>query len=139
MAGKYLGLGTVFKVDENDDGNSHTTITLAMDGTPPARKRVRIDGTALADTLSTYELGMEDFSEFSFTQFWDPVDTQHASLDTLFASKAVVEWQISYTSGDLAEFEGYVSELAPETIVKDKLLGRKVTVQRKSDITTTTP
>lgn len=137
MANKYLGLGSVFKVDEDDNGSGHTTITLCVDGTPPARKRVRIDATALTDTLSTYKMGMEDFSEFSFTQFWDPVDTQHASLDTLFGSKAVVEWQIVFTSGETDEFEGFVSELSPATIVKDQLLTRKVVVQRKGDITRT--
>jgi len=137
MASKYLGLGSVFKVDEDDNGTGHTTITLTVDGTPPARKRVRIDATALTDTLSTYKMGMEDFSEFSFNQFWDPVDTQHASIDTLFANKTVVEWQIVYTSGETDEFEGYVSAIEPATIVKDQLLMRKVTVQRKGDITRT--
>jgi hypothetical protein len=137
MAGKYLGLGTVLKVDENDDGLLHTAITLAVDATPPARKRVRIDGTTLGDTLSTYELGMEDFSEFSFNHLWDPLDAQHVSFDTLFVAKTVVEYQIVYTSGETDEFEGYVSALEPATITKDGLLSRKVTVQRKSDITRT--
>jgi hypothetical protein len=137
MAGKYLGLGTVLKVDENDDGLLHTAITLAVDATPPARKRVRIDGTTLDATLSTYELGMEDFSEFSFNHLWDPLDAQHVSFDTLFVAKTVVEYQIVYTSGETDEFEGYVSALEPATITKDGLLSRKVTVQRKSDITRT--
>jgi hypothetical protein len=137
MANKYLGLGTVLKVDEDDNGSGHTTITLVVDATPPARKRVRIDGTVLADTLSTYELGMEDFSEFSFSQLWDPIDTQHASLDTLFGAKTVVEWQIVYTSGETDEFEGYVSALEPQALTKDGLNSRKVTVQRKSATTRT--
>jgi hypothetical protein len=137
MASKYLGLGTTFKVDEDDSGTVHTTITLCVDGTPPARKRVRIDATGLTDTLSTYKMGMEDFSEFSFTQYWDPIDTQHASLDTLFGAKTVVEWQIVYTSGETDEFEGFVSALEPQPVVKDQLLTRKVTVQRKTATTRT--
>lgn len=137
MANKYLGLGTVLKVDEDDNGSGHTTITLAVDATPPARKRVRIDATVLSDTLSTYKMGMEDFSEFSFNQLWDPIDTQHASLDTLFGAKTVVEWQIIYTSGETDEFEGYVSALEPGTLAKDNLNQRKVTVQRKSATTRT--
>lgn len=135
MASKWLGLGTVLKVDEDDNGSGHTTITLIVDATPPARKRVRIEGTTLDATLSVHELGMEDFSEFSFTQFWDPIDTQHASLDTLFTAKTVVEWQIIYTSGETDEFEGYVGKLEPQPLTKDSLNARKVTVQRKSDTT----
>lgn len=137
MASKYLGLGTIFKVDEDDSGSTFTTITLCVDGTPPARKRVRIDGTTLDATLSTYELGMEDFSEFTFTQLWDPIDTQHASIDTLFGSKAVVIWTITYTSTEVDSFEGYVSALEPSPLTKDSLNARKVTVQRKSANTRT--
>lgn len=137
MASKYLGLGTLFKVDEDDSGSTFTTITLCIDGTPPKRSRVRIDATALTDTLSTYKMGMEDFSEFSFTQFWDPLDTQHVSLDTLFAAKTQVIWTITYTSGEVDSFEGFVSELSPTTVAKDQLLQRKVVVQRKTDTTRT--
>lgn len=137
MASKYLGLGSVFSVDENDSGSVFTAITLCVDGTPPARKRVRIDGTVLSETLSTYELGMEDFSEFTFTQLWDPLDTVHASIDTLFGAKTVVIWTITYTSTEVDSFEGYVSAMEPQTLTKDGLNSRKVTVQRKTAITRT--
>lgn len=137
MASKYLGLGTLFKVDEDDSGSTFTTITLCIDGTPPKRSRVRIDATGLTDTLSTYKMGMEDFSEFSFTQFWDPLDTQHVSLDTLFGAKTQVIWTITYTSTEVDSFEGFVSELSPTTVAKDQLLQRKVVVQRKTATTRT--
>jgi hypothetical protein len=138
MASKYIGLGTLFKVDENDDGTSHTTITLVITGTPPARKRERIDGTALADTLSTFEPGIEQHSEMMFTQFWEPGDTQHESIDTLFDAKTVVEWQIAYTTaGVVDEFEGWVSDMEPEPIVHNGIFQRKVTIQRTSAITRT--
>ena len=109
----------------------------SLDGTPPARKRVRIDATSLSDTLSTYKMGMEDHSEFSFTQFWDPLDTLHAAIDTLFANKTQVIWTITYTSSEVDSFEGFVSALEPTTITKDGLLQRKVTVQRKTATTRT--
>jgi hypothetical protein len=137
MAGKWLGNGTLVKVDEDDSGSTFTTCTLVVDCTPPARKRVRIDGTVLADTLSTYELGMEDFSEFGFNHLWDPLDTQHVSFDTLFGSKTVVIWTITYTSSEVDSFEGYVSALEPQTLTKDGLNSRKVTVQRKTATTRT--
>jgi hypothetical protein len=137
MASKWLGLGTLFKVDDDDSGSTFSTLSLAIDGTPPARKRVRIDATALSDTLSTYKMGMEDHSEFSFTQFWDPLDTLHAAIDTLFANKTQVIWTITYTSSEVDSFEGFVSALEPTTITKDGLLQRKVTVQRKTATTRT--
>lgn len=138
MANKLLGLGTVVKVDENDDGNSHTTVTLVLNATPPGRERELIDGTSLGDTLATYEAGIEMHSEFTFTQFWEPEDTVHASLDTLFGAKTVVEWQVVYSNTSTTdEFEGFVSRLAPQTIETNNLVMREVTVQRTSAITRT--
>jgi hypothetical protein len=144
MASKLLGLGTVVGVDENDGGSVFTTITLITDFTPPGRKRARIDGTTLTDTLSTYEGGIEEHSEFSFRQFWEPEDTQHASIDTLFglgsATAGKVLWNITYTSaapGTIDSFEGWVSDLEPQTIVKDGIVSRVVTVQRTGAITRT--
>jgi hypothetical protein len=80
---------------------------------------------------------MEDFSEFTFTQLLDPIDTQHASLDTLFGAKTSVIWTITYTSTEVDSFEGYVSALEPAALTKDGLCSRKVTVQRKTATTRT--
>lgn len=139
MAVKYIGLGTVFKVDENDDGATHTTITVVISGTPPPRTRELIDGTELSATLATYEAGIEQHSAYTFTQFWEPGDSQHESIDTLFGSKAVVEWQIVYTTAvaKTDEFEGFVSGLEPQPIVHNGIYQRQVTIQRKSAITRT--
>lgn len=139
MANKLLGLGTLVKVDENDDASGHTTCTLVMNATPPARERELIDGTSLSDTLATYEAGIETHSEFTFTQFWEPGDTQHESIDTLFGAKTVVEWQIVYTNGTPVtdEFEGFVSRMAPQSIETNSLVTREVTIQRKSATTRT--
>lgn len=137
MAAKWIGLGTVFKVDENDDAANHTAITLVMSGTPPPRTRVRIPAVALSDTLATDELGIEGVSDFVFTQFWEPGDTQHESIDTLFGSKAEVEWQIVYTSGETDEWNGKVVDIVPQAIVHDGVYQRQVTVHRTGAITRT--
>lgn len=143
MASKLLGLGTVVSVDENDGGSGFTTCTLVLSCTPPNRKRARIDGTSLSDTLATYEGGIEEHSEFSFTQFWEPEDTQHASLDTLFASASLtagkVLWNIVYVAspGTTDSFEGWISDLEPQTITASGLVQRNVTIQRTSAITRT--
>lgn len=138
MASKYIGLGTVMSVDEDDSGTTFTAITLCISGTPPARKRERIDGTSLSDTLATYELGIEQHSEFTFTQFWEPEDTMHASIDTLFGSKAQVIFTIAYTTGGTTDtFECKVSDMEPAEFVHNSIYQRKVTCQRMTAITRT--
>lgn len=139
MASKYIGLGTLVKVDENDDGSNHTTVTLVISGTPPGRTRELIDGTSLSDTLATYEAGIEQHSQFVFTQFWEPGDTVHESLDTLFANKTPVEFQIVFTTSPATtdEFEGFVSGLEPQAFVHNSIYQRQVTIQRTSAITRT--
>lgn len=138
MASRYIGLGTVFNVDEDDSGSTFTAITLVITGTPPPRTRELIDGTALSDTLATYEAGIEQHSQYVFTQFWEPEDTVHASLDTLFGAKTQVIFTINYTTGNTTDsFEGFVSGLEPQPIVHNGIYQRQVTIQRKTAITRT--
>jgi hypothetical protein len=129
MAAKNLGLGTVLTVNS-------VTLTLGIDATPPAKKRALIDGSTLSDSLATYEAGIEEHSEYMFTHFWEPGDTMHEGIDTLFGSKAEVAITLDYTdSGTTTEtFNGIVSDLEPQTIQKDNLLMRKVTIQRTGSI-----
>lgn len=130
MANKLLGLGTVLVVNAQ-------TVTLAIDATPPPRKRVLIDGSTLSDTLATNEAGMEDISDYEFNQFWEPGDSMHETLDTLFGSKASVTVTIQYTdTGTTTDsFSACVAALEPATIQKDNLYMRKVTLHRLGSIT----
>lgn len=138
MATHVLGLGTVVSVDEDDSGATFTAVTLVIDATPPGRERQEVDKTVLTDTLETANAGIELASHFTFTQYWHPKDTVHASLDTLFGSKTQVIFTIAYAnSADTDSFEGIVVKLEPEQIVKDKHIGRKVTVRRNTAITRT--
>lgn len=129
MAAKNLGLGTVLTVNA-------VTLTLGIDATPPGKKRALIDGSTLTDTLATYEAGIEEHSEYMFTHFWEPGDTMHEGIDTLFGNKTEVAITIDYTdSGTTTEtFNGIVSDLEPQTIQKNNLLMRKVTIQRTGAI-----
>lgn len=132
MATKYLGLGTAFKIDG-------TTITLVINGTPPGRSRVLVDCTALDDTLQTYKMGMEAFSEFKFTQYWERGDTQHDSIDTAFGSKTDATWKIVYTKASTVDtFTGLISAISPATITHDQIYQREVTIQRTGAIATGT-
>ena len=139
MASKVIGLGSLVKCDFDDDGNSHETVGLTRDLTPPGRAYNLVEAVALEDTLEVAELGIEERSEFTFTQFWKPGDTGHEKIDTLFNNKTEVEWQIVYplASPITDEFLGKVSAIAPEQITPKGTISRAVTVQRTSAITRT--
>lgn len=140
MATKQIALGTVIAVDVAD-GTSYATITLAIDATPPARKRERIPQTALSDTLATVAGGIETASEYVFNQYWHPTDTMHASLDTLFASGSAAagigHWKLTYPFATpiVDDFHGWISDLEPAALQANGMLMRKVTVQRTGAIT----
>jgi hypothetical protein len=134
---RTLGLGTVLAVDDDDSGTVFTTISLAVSATPPPRRRVRIPGTALADTLATEEAGIEDVSDYVFTHYYEPNETNGNLMTTLFAAKTKVLWQITYASSDIEAFEGLVMAIEPQQIVTDQLLTRQITIHRTGAISYT--
>jgi hypothetical protein len=134
---RTLGLGTVLAVDDDDSGTVFTTISLAVSATPPPRRRVRIPGTALADTLATEEAGIEDVSDYVFTHYYEPNETNGNLMTTLFAAKTKVLWQITYASADIEAFEGIVMAIEPQQIVTDQLLTRQITIHRTGAISYT--
>lgn len=131
---RYLGLGTALGVDDDDSGTVFTAITLPINGTPPARERELVDATALADTLATYEAGIETHSQYSYTHYYEPNETNGNLITTLFANKTKVLWNITYASTDIEAFEGFVSNVAPAQFVTNELLKREVTIQRTGAI-----
>lgn len=131
---RYLGLGTTIAVDDDDSGSGFTTITLAVSATPPARKRVLVEATALADTLATYEPGIEDHSEYTYDHYYEANETNGNLITTLFANKTKVLWNITFTSSDVEAFEGFVSGVEPQQIVTDQLYMRRITIQRTGAI-----
>ena len=134
---RTLGLGTVLAVDDDDSGSTFTTITLIVSATPPPRRRVRIPGTALSDTLATESAGIEDVSDYTFTHYYEPNETNGNLMTTLFGSKTPVLWQITYASSDVEQFEGIVMAVEPQQVVSDQLLTRQITIHRTGAITYT--
>lgn len=132
---RVLGLGTLTKVDDDDSGSTYTTLALDVDVTPPPRKRVRVDNTALDDTLSTDAAGIEDKSDYEFSHFYDPGATNDTIAHTLFASKNPVLWQITYADAGTETFEGIVMEIIPQPIKHNENLMRKIVVHRTGSIT----
>lgn len=139
MAVKQIALGSILKTDHNSDA-TFESMTLVRQVTPPPRTRKKVsDSNALGDTLETPELGIEAESEMEFVQFWQPGDSEHEKLDTLFGSKATFAVQLVTTHGTPVtdEFTAKVVSLEPEPWTVDGLYGRKVTLQRRSAITRT--
>lgn len=131
---RFLGLGTTLAVDDDDSGSVFTAITLPINATPPMRERELVDGTALADTLATYEAGIETHSQYEYEHYYEPNETNGNLITTLFANKTKVLWQITYTSADVEAFEGFVSFVGPMQIVTTELYKRRVVIQRTGAI-----
>lgn len=129
---RTLGLGTVLNMDDDDSGSTFTTITLVVTATPPPRRRVRVSGVALSDTLATDDMGVEDVSDYVFTVFREPNDTQSAMFNTLFGAKTQIKWNIVYASTDNEQFEGIVAAIEPGAIAHDQFLTETITVHRKT-------
>jgi hypothetical protein len=134
---RTLGLGTVLGMDDDDSGSVYTTITLVVTATPPKRSRVRVAGAALSDTLESDDMGMEAKSDYVFTTFREPNDTQSAMFQTLFGNKTQIKWQITYASTDVETFEGIVSDIEPGPIVHDQFLTETITIHKKTTSTWT--
>jgi hypothetical protein len=132
---RVLGLGTLNAVDDNDSGSVYTTLSLMTSITPPPRRRVRVPGTALEDTLATEGAGIEDVSDYEFTHWYDPGATNDTIVGTLFGSKTPVLWQITFADAGTETFEGIVMSIEPQPVVSDQYLSRKVVVHRTGAIT----
>lgn len=130
---KVIGYGTTVGVDH--DTNGTFTVVLAVNATPPPRRRVRIEGTALTDTLETPSPGIEATSEFVFDEYYDPNDATSNIIDTLFGSGQVVPWRVTYSNTKTDTFSGWVSDIEPQEITDRQYLVRRVTIVRTSAIT----
>ena len=132
---RVLGLGTLNKVDDDDSGSGFTTLSLMVDITPPPRRRVRVESTALEDTLATDAAGIEDKSDYEFMHFYDPGATNDTIMVTLFAAKTAILFQITYADSGTETFEGIVMGLEPQPVKINEHLMRKVTIHRTGAIT----
>lgn len=132
---RRLGAGTIVGVDH--DANGTFTVVLAVSATPPPRRRVRVEGTALTDTLETPSPGIEAASEYVFDEYYDPGDATSSIIETLFDSKATVPWRIEYSNGTKDTFNGWVGDIEPQEITERNYLVRRVTIVRTSTITRT--
>jgi hypothetical protein len=130
---KQIGHGAAVAWDAAGS-TTWATIGLIESATPPTRKRARIEGTALEDTLEVYAPGIEEYSEFTFTHFWHPSESAHEALVTSFDAKGIANWKITYPDASTDIFLGFISDLGPESIESKKTMRQQVTVQRTGAI-----
>lgn len=129
---RVLGLGSVFKVDDDDSGSGYTTITLLLDFQRPSRVRERVENAALEDTLATEGAGIEIAGDVSFVYFSDPGSTQDTIFRTLFGSKTSVLWQMLYADAGTETFEGIVMACEPLPLARGEYMKEKITIARQT-------
>jgi len=133
---KYIGLGCVVQVDPAG-ATSYLTIDQVVSFTPPERSRETVDATTLDDTLQVYLPGIEKFSNAEVKIIWDPDDTDHGAIYTLFGSKAEAQWKLTYTDGTPATwtFKGKVFDFKLESVEHNKPLTATISIHRTGAIT----
>lgn len=136
MPEKAIGLGAVVKVDHDDD-TSFTTIGCVQDLTPPGRERAEVDATCLDDTLEDIRLGIEKADDFVFMLLDDPAGTNYGILNTLFGSRAAVDWQVilPFATPRTGTFEGRVKSIKPNKVDKGQPISFAIAVKRSGGIT----
>ena len=137
---RYSGKGALVKVNSNGDGNTYITVGLVTNVTPPPQEKATIDCTAMEDTVSVAEQGVEELSEFSFESLHDPADTTDDAVDTLYGNGNSVNWQLLTISGShtwTKTFAGRVFAIVPTAMDKNGVQKRTVKVIRNGAITDT--
>jgi len=86
MAAKSVALGTLVRIDF-DGGTTYTTVGRIKGAQPPNQTGTEADGKELNDTLDVPIPGIESPSEFTFTQYWYPGDTEGAKVDDAFDAR----------------------------------------------------
>lgn len=133
---RVLGFASVVKVDPAG-GTSYTTLEKTTAITPPDKEWNKVDGTTLDDVYEISRGGIQKATEFSFSQVWVVKGTNHEIVDTLFASKAVASWQVSYPQGTVVtdSFSGWVSKVTSAVKGPNEYWMREVTVTTTTAIT----
>jgi hypothetical protein len=142
MAKKITGCGTVLSMDETGVGDAYVEVSLVANVTAPEQVYADIESNELASCENKTEAGMEEVSVASFTQYWEPGDTDHLRVDTAFTNKTVANWKIEFPAGYAVsqpdiQFDGYVRRIAPQQLGPNDTLQREVEIVRKSAITQT--
>jgi hypothetical protein len=148
---KQIGLGSLFEMDPAG-GSTYVAVSMVINLTPPGRERETADGGVLDEALDVPVQAREAASETRFLQFWEPGDTDHERLDTVFEGTGgagsqdvgdVATFRITYphdgtatsSTAPIDTFSGWVKRLGPESVDASGTYRREVVIQRTTDIT----
>ncbi len=134
---QVLGYGSIVKVDDDDSGTVFTTLTGTTAITPPDKEWFKVDGTTLDDVYEVSRGGIQKATDLVFSQVWIVKGTNHEIIDTLFASKADVLWQVIYPQGTTVtdQFGGWVSKVTAAVKGPNEYWTREITVTTTTAIT----
>jgi len=152
MAVKVTACGSVVRLDFGDD-DGFTTMGLTDSITPFPLSKAIVETPDLSCNSSA-EVGREEQSTMSFTQFWDPQDDDHNKVEDNFIdsktdlTKRDIDVQLvspNYaTDTDDAEAQTVTWEavcqivsITPEELTPDGFYKRTVVLLRKGEITKT--
>jgi len=133
---KYTGAGALVEVDVAGDAN-FVQVGCTTDITPPPEVKADVDLTCQTDAATDAQPGIEEMSQFTFTEMWD-VGAASNPIDTLYTSGARVDWRVTFTDGTTTAtitFKGYVKGKTPSTVGGNDGVLREVTVTRTGPIT----
>ncbi len=152
MAVKVTACGSVVRMDFGD-GDGFVTMGLIDSITPFPMSKTIIETPDLSCNNSA-EVGREEQSTMSFTQFWDPQDDTHNKIETNFTDSkddlALRDIEVQLVSPEyIGDYSGAVAEavtweavcqiasITPEELTPDGFYKRTVVLLRKGEITKT--
>lgn len=140
MAKKTTGCGTILSLDESG-GTTYTAVSNIANVTPATQSRVIVESPELDTCENNGDAGREEVKTMSFMQYWEPGDTDHERVDTMYANNTDGGWKIEYghdyaVSQPAQTFNGKVQEMAPAQVVSEEVVQRSVTIVLTSSIVT---
>lgn len=113
--------GTALKVSDMASPEVYTTIAGVTNVSGPSGSRQVIDKTTLADTARQKDVGIADYGQYTFDLVFDRDEATNATLDTLFASGALNNFQlvVGDSPNDTYSFSGYVLNLSKTFNIDD--------------------
>ena len=124
--------------DVTGSPGTYAFVGATIDATPPPQVRATVDLTALEDDASCSQPGIEEPSEFTFNEWWDPIGETSVLVDGYYDSGEQVWIRLSPTNGTnrrAITFSGRVLSLTPATAGGDGGYSREVTILKNSVLT----
>lgn len=116
---------------------TYVSIGCLKAATPPPEERETTDASCLGQTDPILQVGAKQPVEFEFTAAWDPGDTEHTNLQTIFDNKCNANWRLQNSdfTSSTGTFTGRIIALSPQPINRGDIVTRQIRVAMSSTIT----